>query len=1596
MPPKDVGEKYKQHDLRSHIYELPDTYVGSAESTTIDTFVYDDDTKHMVRRPITYVPALYKLLDEGVVNALDQAVRLKAEAASGREDVRFVREIRISADRATGAISIYNSGNGIECVKHPSLGVYVAEMIFGMLLTSANYDQNEERVTGGRNGAGVKLVNIFSEQFDLETVDHYEGKIYRQRWHSNMKVREDPVIKSTTKAPYTRITFTPDYARFGLAGMTEDFFQMIRKRAMDAAACTDATVSVYFNDEKIPCKSFESYVDLFLGPKTEHPRVYEACNDRWEVVATYSDGGSFEQVSFVNGINTLRGGRHVDHITGQIVKGIQELVAKKKKKEVKAQLIRDNLMVFVKATIVNPAFDSQTKETFTSPVAKWGSKCELSQAFIDKLYKTDLTEKVVSISEFHDKKKLAKTDGKKTNRIFIPKLEDAHYAGTKNSAEATLILTEGDSAKSMAVSGLSVIGRERYGVFPLRGKILSVKDTPTAKIGANEEIAALKKIIGLEQGKVYQDLSSLRYGRIMIMTDQDSVTGDTPLLLRDPDGFIHIRTIDAIAASDWIMTSNGKEYATTDFTVWTDNGWTSIVKVIRHKCEKRIYRMVTHTGVVDVTEDHSMLRPDGTEVAPRDLKIGEELLHSFPVFPENVPDIPTNLHQLCKKPDLETLASQCKIRYYQQKSRNELVAALEAIRDQPVLELNPPIFAINEDEAYAMGLFWADGSCDVYEWEYTYKHTNRPKAYTHNRTSICWNISNTNLAFLEKAKACMEKRYAFEFKIIDDRYSASRRPQCANAYKLIINGGEKTRDLVEWYRELFYDKDAKKRIPMEILNASATVRQKFFDGFYDGDGAKTMKSGSKSFDVDGKIGAMGMYYLCKSIGYMVSVNIRTDKPKVYILTLTPKDGHQQANPFMIKKIVDMGTIEQYVYDLETENHHFHAGVGQLIVHNTDGYHIRGLLMSLFQTLWPSLFHKSGFLVSMLTPIVKANHRARGETLSFYNLPDFYRWQRETDQRGWTLKYYKGLGTSTSEEAKEYFRQMKLLTYEYTGKESDEAIDLAFSKKRADDRKAWLMQFNADRTLDYNKGKIPYEDFIHEELIHFSNADIERSIPNIMDGLKVSLRKILFTCFKRKLWTNEIRVAQLAGSVSEVSAYHHGEASLQGAIISMAQTFVGANNAPLLAANGQYGGRLQGGSDAASPRYIHTLLTPIARALFVLEDEAVLRFQDDDGLPVEPTWYAPVVPLVLLNGIIGIGTGFSTTIPAFHPAEVVAQCRMIADAVEHSVGDVDSDDTAARAYDAIVGTRLAQLRPFYLGFQGRVLSNGDTGFSSHGVYQWVDDQTVEITELPLFVWTDDYKAFLEETIQAGSTVLKDYANFSTEKTVRFVLKLYPGARAKAEKDFEKAFKLVSTKNLSVNNMHLYTAEGTIKKYVSTEEIIQDWALVRIAKYRERKAHQIREMEHEHKILSAKVRFIQEVIAKVIVVNNAKKSELEEVLRKREYPRMRESGPEDAPAAPGTGAGSESDPYGYLLRMPIYQLTYERKIALEKEADNLFTTIQALRAKTVSQIWREDLARFEEAWDAHSAQVLAEMESDRTGRPMPGNGTRKRAPAPRKKQ
>lgn len=1165
---KDIGDKYRKHELRDHIYNLPDTYAGSAELQSLETFIYDESSQRMTKKDVHYVPVLYKCFDEVLVNALDQCTRLKAEAASGKSDVRPVKNIRVNVDKASGYIEVYNDGDGVDVEKHPTYGIYVPEMIFGSLLTSANYDADEEKVVGGKNGFGAKIANIFSKEFHVETVDHRRKRIYSQKFHDNMKQKDAANVKACSKTPYTKIRFLPDYARFGLSGMTDDLYELFRKRTMDACACTDANVAVYFNDAKIPTKTFESYVDLFLGPKDGHPRVFEACNERWEIVATYSENSQFEQVSFVNGINTLRGGKHVEHITNQIVRKLTDVIASKKKKEVKAQHIRDNLMVFVKCLIVNPSFDSQTKETLTTQVAKFGSKCELSDKFIDKLYKTGIVEKAVSLTDFHENKKASKTDGKKTSRIFVEKLDDANLAGTKDSADCTLILTEGDSAKSMAIAGLSVIGRDKYGVFPLKGKIMNVKDAAITKITGNDEITNLKKILGLEQGKSYSDTKSLRYGRIMALCDQD----------------------------------------------------------------------------------------------------------------------------------------------------------------------------------------------------------------------------------------------------------------------------------------------------------------------------------------------------------------------------------------------------------------------------VDGSHIKGLLFNVFQSMWPSLYKMDGFLVSMLTPIIKATHQGRKEVISFYNMTDYEKWFKATDQRGWKIKYYKGLGTSTAEEAKDYFRNMQMVKYKYTGKPSDDGIDLAFNKKRADDRKEWLMKYQRDVVLDYQKKEVPYDEFIHKELIHFSNRHLERNIPNVCDGLKESTRKILYTCFKRRLFTNEIRVAQLAGSVSEVSAYHHGEASLQKAIIGMAQTYVGANNMNLLQPNGQFGTRIQGGEDAASPRYIHTLLSPMARLIFREEDNAVLRYLEDDGLSIEPEFYIPIIPMVLVNGSVGIATGFSTNIPNFNPTEIIALCQRIASLIEENVGHVDTSDDLSRAYDIIQSMDMMNLLPWYLGFTGSIVLQKEGTYESKGTYSWLDDQTVEITELPVGTWTEDYKDMLEKKIKDGSTVLKTFESHYTASSVKFILKMYPNVRGAIEKKFAQEFGLTSTKNLSTNNIHLYGTDGSIRPYKNTSDVVRDWACVRLSKYVERKKHQLKELEHEYKMISAKVRFIQDIIDNKVKVMNRKQKEVEEQLQKLGYPAMQNTATD--------GEEDSSNGYTYLTRMPIYQLTYEKKLALEKEAEKLHEMIGKLRKTAITTTWKQELVELDKAWSQHVEMILQEYAADRMGATNMGKKQKKR--------
>jgi DNA topoisomerase-2 len=1095
-----ASKKYVKLDQREHVLKRPDMYIGSIRADTMSSLIINKEGDGVIKKEISFIPGLYKIFDEIVANAIDHSIRQE-------KTTKKVKNIKVEIDKKTGVISVYNDGEGIETVKHGDHDMYIPELLFGNLLTSSNYNDEEERDVIGTNGIGCKACNIMSSWFKVETYHSDTKKLYTQEFSENMSVVNKPTLVKQSDVPHTKIIFKPDYEKFGIKNITEDMYETMRKRVYDACAFVTKNTKVFFNDTELPYNGFKSYINLYTGDDVGY--IYESPCDTWEfaIVASksldFTDG--FEQVSFVNGSNTVNGGKHVIYVLDQIVKIIGDSF---KEGKPTPQLIKDNIMIMVKCTVPNPTFNSQSKEVLTTPAKSFGCKFELakSKTFTTKLLKSEIYENIKNAAMAKFDKNLKKTDGKKNKTIRgLPKLDDAAWAGTAKSKECTLILTEGDSAASMALSGLSSSDRDRYGVFPLKGKVMNVQDVTTKKIAENAEIANIKKILGLESGKTYTDFSDLRYGKIMLMTDSDD----------------------------------------------------------------------------------------------------------------------------------------------------------------------------------------------------------------------------------------------------------------------------------------------------------------------------------------------------------------------------------------------------------------------------DGHHIKGLIFNMFHTLWPSLItdKKSQFLTSMLTPVIKA--RKKDEVKEFYNVATYEKWVKDQkDSHLWKIKYYKGLGTSTNAEAKEYFKNMNMVTYDFTG--CKKSIDLAFNKKNADDRKVWLSKYDRDLVLDYDESKlIKCEDFINKELIHFSKYDLERSIPSLCDGLKISQRKILYACFKRNLYKDEIRVAQLAGYVSEHAAYHHGEASLQAAIVNMAQTYVGSNNLNLLMPNGQFGSRVHGGKDAGQPRYIHTQLSPIVEKLFIKADNVILQYVKDDGLPVEPVYYLPIIPVALINGVCGIGTGFSTTIPSYNPIDII----------KYYINKLTNIKT----------TKLPE--PFYNGFNGKIQKSG-TKYISYGVWERKNDTTVFISELPVGTWTHDYKEDLEELIEKVPG-FKNYENKSAENihiTLHFASKDVLDKLLSDKEAFEKTFKLVSYKGLSISNMYLFNEKGQITKYKNVSEILNAFYTIRLNGYDERKKVIVKNMTDDNELLKNKLRFIQEVIGKVIKVYEISKSELEDMLEKRDY--LKKDGV-----------------YDYLTKIPIYNFTKDKVDELKKELKEMEKALEEYSNSTIESLWLNELKELE---------------------------------------
>ena len=1069
--------QYVMRNEHDHVLLNPDTYVGSVENVETDNWILKDGKIQM--ESIHYNPALLKLFDELIVNANDHHIRTKTSENP-------VTHIQVMIDN--GTITIINDGEGIDIAKHPEHDMYIPQLIFATLRTSRNFNTEEKRIVGGKNGFGVKLVFIWSTFASIECVDSTRQLKYTQTFSDNLKTINPPVIKPCKKKSYTSITFKPDYARLKLSGLNPAMLALIERRIYDIASLTDKSVKVSYNGTVVPIKSLTNYVDLFVGPKTETPRSQFTC-DRWDVIVCKSPNEEFVSISYVNGIHTGKGGTHVNYILNQLLKKLILYIKQKKKVDVKPTTLKEHLMIFIQCSIENPSFDSQTKDYLNTPSSSFGSSCELSDKFIEEIAKKGLMELALTITKTKEMVTAKKTsDGSKTRKIVgIPKLIDANFAGTVKSTKCTLILCEGDSARSAILSGFTSEDRNVYGVYPLRGKLLNVRDESITTISNNKEIKELMTILGLKYGKEYtsETIHELRYAHVLFMTDQD----------------------------------------------------------------------------------------------------------------------------------------------------------------------------------------------------------------------------------------------------------------------------------------------------------------------------------------------------------------------------------------------------------------------------LDGSHIKALIINLVACLWPSLLQCSNFIGFMNTPIIKAT-KGKVEKC-FYNEEQYIEW-KETSPKGWGVKYYKGLGTSNATEFKQYFKDKKIVNFTMTP-ECCGQLDMVFNKKRANDRKSWLEQYTP-QTLNTDVQNISYCDLINKEVIKFSKYDCDRSIPNMMDGFKISQRKI-FYCALLKPLTNEIKVAQFSGYVSEKSSYHHGEASLNGAIVNMAQNFVGSNNINLLKPNGQFGTRLQGGKDSASERYIFTQLSKCTRYIFRKEDDDILNYLLDDGTSIEPDFYGPIIPMILANGCNGIGTGFSTKIPCYNPIDLI---NYLTNMLEFE-------------------TEQINIKPFYRGFKGTIEEEKENSgkYIIKGVYT-VKDLQVTITELPIGMWTDTYKQFLEDSL---GTLIKDYTDKSTDVDIHIVVTLNAPSTT-----LDTDLKL--TTSISTTNMHLINSKNQLRKYKTVYEIIDEYAEVRLQMYTVRKKHLLDKLNLQLVEISHKVKYIHALLQGKIDLRNKKQEEITKMLSDFELVQHEGS-------------------YHYLTKMPMDSVSNENVKQLESELAKLTREKSLLSATSERQMWLNEL-------------------------------------------
>lgn len=578
--------------------------------------------------------------------------------------------------------------------------------------------------------------------------------------------------------------------------------------------------------------------------------------------------------------------------------------------------------------------------------------------------------------------------------------------------------------------------------------------------------------------------------------------------------------------------------------------------------------------------------------------------------------------------------------------------------------------------------------------------------------------------------------------------------------------------------------------------------------------------------------------------------------------------------------------------------------------DTDGIHIEGLILNFFHVYFPTLLDLN-FIFSMKIPIItvdlgngkRLDDGSRPSQKFFYDIENFNR----SDYTKYTIKYFKGLGTTNYHEVGQFFGK-KMVQYSNSDDiKTQTTFDKAFKLSEANDRKTWIIESinnNHHSLIDFDKPlellNVEVVDFIDSELVKFSIEDCERSLPHVVDGLKESQRKILYA--SKLFWSSSnkhIKVAQLGAFVAQKTDYKHGENNLFETIIRMAQNFVGSNNIPYFEQDGQFGTRLYGGKDAANSRYIFVNNSKTIKLIFKKEDDPILLKKED----AEPQFYLPIVPIILINGSIGIGTGFSSNIPLFNPLEIIDHVKLWIDYKESKV---------------VLQKPRFSLKPFLNKSASLIYKTEPQKYESHGILNKTE-YGYDVVELPYFMWTEKYKEILESLQE--QKLIKYFKNYSTIDSVLF------NVYTENEMDIWD-FKLVSVINTS--NMTVFDSKNNIKRFQTCNAIIHEFCKVRYYFYTVRKQYILETLEKDLLLQNEKLRFIQYVMDEKIKVFKMPKATIINQLESFSFTLI-----------------------DIHLNTPLVNFSEDKIIELELKIKIIEDSIFKLKNKSEGMIWKEEL-------------------------------------------